>query len=74
MYIKLRSKILKLKSLIFSSQLIILIIKMNEVKKEIHSITNLAATTALNAKINEVKNRLANITNLATATTALTAG
>ena len=34
------------------------------------SITNFAATTALNAKINEVKNKIPNITNLAT--TALT--
>ena len=46
--------------------------KINKVKKEIPSITNLATTTALNAKINEVKNKISNITNLAT-TTALTA-
>ena len=30
------------------------------------SITNLAATTALNAKINDVKNKIPKITNLAT--------
>ena len=36
------------------------------------SITNLAATTTLNAKINEVKNKIPNITSLAT-TTDLTA-
>ena len=44
---------------------------MNEVKGEIPSITNLAATAALNGKINEVKNKIPNITNLAT-TNALT--
>ena len=43
--------------------------KINEVKKEIPSITNLA-TTALKAKINEVENKIPNITNFAT--TALT--
>ena len=31
-------------------------LKKNEVKNEIPSITNLATTAALNAKINEVKN------------------
>ena len=36
------------------------------------SITNLAATTALNAKINQVKNKIPNITSLVT-TTDLTA-
>ena len=41
-----------------------LIAKINEVKKEIPSITN-SATTALNTKINKVK-RIPNITNLAT--------
>ena len=46
--------------------------KINEVKKEIPSITNLTTTTALNAKINEVKNKILNITNLAT-TNLLTA-
>ena len=46
---------------------------MNEVKKEILKITNLATTAALNGKINEVKNKIPNITNLATTTTALTA-
>ena len=45
---------------------------MNEVKKEILKITNLATTAAVNGKINEVKNKIPNITNLA-ATTALTA-
>ena len=44
---------------------------MNEVKKEILKITNLATTAAGNGKINEVKNKIPNITNLAT-TTALT--
>ena len=46
--------------------------KINKVKKEIPSISNLATTTALNANINEVKNKIPNTTNLAT-TTALTA-
>ena len=45
--------------------------KINEVKGEIASITNLATTTALNAKINVVKGEIPNIINLAT-TTALT--
>ena len=40
--------------------------KLNMVKKEIPSITNLAAATAFNAKINEVKNKIPNITNLVT--------
>ena len=35
--------------------------KVNEVKTEISSITNLVATTALNAKNNEVKNNTPNI-------------
>ena len=47
--------------------------KINEVKSEIPSITNLGTTTTtLNAKINEVKNKIHNTTNIAT-TTALTA-
>ena len=46
--------------------------KINKVKKQIPSITNLATTKALNAKINEVKNKILNTTNLAT-TTAFTA-
>ena len=47
--------------------------KINEVKKEISSITNLTTTaTPLNAKINEVKNKIPNITNLATTTTTTT--
>ena len=45
--------------------------KINVIKREIPSITNLATTTSLNAKINETKNKIPNITNLAT-TTALT--
>ena len=44
--------------------------EINEVKREMLSITNLATTaTAINAKINEVKNKIPNITNLATTTT-----
>ena len=39
---------------------------INEVKKEIPSITKLATTAALNAKINEDKSKILNITNLAT--------
>ena len=46
--------------------------KIDEVKGEIPSITNLATTAAINGKINEVKNKIPNITNLAT-TPALTA-
>ena len=42
--------------------------KINEVKNEIPSITNLSSNTALNAKINDVKNKLPNITNLANIT------
>ena len=38
--------------------------EINQVKKEIPSITNLPSTTALNAKINEVKNKISNTTNL----------
>ena len=49
---------------------LILNAKMNEVKGEIPSITNVATTTALNAKINEGRTKTLNITNLA-ATTAL---
>ena len=45
--------------------------KINEVKNEVSSITNLPTTTALNAKIIDVQNEIPNITNLAT-TTALT--
>ena len=45
---------------------------INEVKKQIAWITNLATTAALNTKTNEVKSKIPNITNL-TATTALTA-
>ena len=47
---------------------LILNAKMNEVKGEIPSITNVATTTALNAKINEVRTKTLNITNLAAAT------
>ena len=46
--------------------------KINQFKKEIPSITNLAITTTLNTIINKVKNKISNITNLST-TTALTA-
>ena len=45
--------------------------KINEVKGEIHNITNLATNVSLNAKINAVKGEIPNVTNLA-ATTALT--
>ena len=37
---------------------------MNEVKRETHSTTNLATTTALTAKTKKVKNEIPNITNL----------
>ena len=40
--------------------------KINEVKDEIPSITNLATTASLNPKINEVKGEISSITNLAT--------
>ena len=40
--------------------------KINEVKGEILSITNLATTASLNAKINEVKGEMHSITSLAT--------
>ena len=46
--------------------------KIDEVKGEICSITNLATSTALNAEITEVENKIPNIINLAT-TAALTA-
>ena len=46
--------------------------QINEIKREIPSITNLATTTALNAKLNEVKSKIPNITNLATTTTTTT--
>ena len=46
--------------------------KINEIKNEIPSITNLATTASFNAKISEFKNKIPNITYLAT-TTALTA-
>ena len=49
-----------------------MIIKINEVKGEMHNITNLATNSSLNAKVNEIKGKLPNITDLAT-TTALTA-
>ena len=45
--------------------------EINEVKRQIPSIANLASTTFVNAKINEVKSKIRNITNL-TATTACT--
>ena len=41
----------------------ILNVKINEVKKEIRSISILATATALNSKISEVKNETSNITN-----------
>ena len=44
--------------------------KINEVKNEIPSITNLSSNTALNAKINDVKNKVPNITNLTKTTNA----
>ena len=40
--------------------------KINKVKQEISSITNLATTTSLNAKINDVKNKMPNITIITT--------
>ena len=40
---------------------------LNDVEDEIHIITNLATTSALNAKINAVKGKIPNITNLVTA-------
>ena len=46
--------------------------KINEVKIEIRSITNLVTTACLNAKINEIINKIPNISNVGT-TTALTA-
>ena len=65
----LRSKILKIKYLILQTTLTA---KINEVKGEIPSITNLATTAPLNAKINEVKGKIPNTTSL-TSTTVLTA-
>ena len=47
--------------------------KINEVKGETLSITNLVTTSGLNVKINEVKNKIPNTANLATTTTTLTA-
>ena len=46
--------------------MILLMLKQNDVKGEIASITNLATDTVLNAKINEVKSKIPNITYLAT--------
>ena len=46
--------------------------KINEVKKEIPRITNLAITISLYDKINEVKNKIPNITNLTTTTDLIT--
>ena len=43
--------------------------KINEVKGETLSITNLVTTSGLNVKINEVKNKIPNTANLATTTT-----
>ena len=45
--------------------------RINEVKNEIHVITNLATAATLNAKINEVKNKIRYMANVAT-TTVLT--
>ena len=45
--------------------------KINEVKKEIPRITNLAINISLYDKMNEVKNKIPNITNLTTTTTDL---
>ena len=42
--------------------------KINGVKNQIPSTTNLAVTAALNAKISEIKNKIPNTVNLATAT------
>ena len=71
----LRTTILKIKYLILLTQLLILLLnaKINQVKNEIPSIANLAATAALNPKISEAKNIIPNISNLATTTTDLTA-
>ena len=46
--------------------------KINEVKKEIPRITNLAITISLYDKINEDKNKIPNITNLTTTTDHIT--
>ena len=35
-----------------------LVARINEVKGEIHSITDLATTSALNAKVNEIKSKI----------------
>ena len=60
------SKILMIKYLILITTKTTLNAKINKVKNEMPSITNLAATTALNAKINDVKYKIPKITNLAT--------
>ena len=53
MYIMLRSNVLKIKYLTYLATKSTLNAKINEVKREIPSITNLATTTALTAlKIN----------------------
>ena len=60
-----------MKYLTLLTQLLILIAfnaKVNEVKNEIPSITDLVTHASLNAQINEVKNKIRNITNLATVT------
>ena len=70
----LRSKMLKIKDLIFTNLATntTFNVKINEVKNEISSVTDLVTNASLNAKVNEVKNKIPNINNLA-ATTALTA-
>ena len=60
MYIMLRSKILKTKYLILLTKQLILVsttnAKINEVKGEIPSITNLVITTALTTVENKIPN------------------
>ena len=46
-------------------------LKINESKNKIPSITNVATTTAFDGKISEFKNKIPNITNLATTTALL---
>ena len=48
-----------------------LYVKIDEVEKEVPSITNLVTSTALNIKINEVINKIPNITDLATTPTLI---
>ena len=58
MYIMLRSNVLKIKYLTYLATKSTLNAKINEVKREIPSITNLATTTALTAVENKIPNVL----------------